>query len=645
MMKQIKRLAFTVLVSLSLLGIQAHSSQAADERFISIIQPDGVKKLMKVNFDQRLSELREMLMGRGADITPDDKISTNMGEISPRDETAFKVRDVITDNALSFKPRGSLSQKPFEAFPSSDPLYLLVKKIYVKDATYSSGVFRRYREGATCSTYPLLPQKGRIQAVLSYEETPIPERVLKKVLPGQDGRTRIQDTTSWPHSIHAHLGMKIHGDTYMGSGVIVGPHHLLTCAHCVYNLDEGAFFEEISVYPALNDKVAPFNKVKATRAYLFKAYQGGDERFDMALLLLEQSIGDYTGWGGLLSAADTDLSQETVHITGYPGDKGGGKQMWSMSHRIKTVKPEVFDYEIDTYGGQSGSPVWINKYGTPLVLGVHTMGKSDVNSGVRLSASKFEKIFEVIRDTYVLGGVDGLDLGSRLVLGSSVVSSSTTFPASTNTPVTVNYTPPRNVPSMGVSPSGCLIAPPSYLQQPMVPLIARGHEAIYQTFLNGALIYTDPQTKNKITLPIRDLSNPLEGTFDLSHCGDTGKYLSISTGYRKGKRPENASKIEIWFAPRFQIEKELNGTAAHFKPIMGNWKQEAHVGMFWTWGGWDSLGDYDYLTTEDMDNLSKIDLYERWKRWGEGAGGGGLALDQWYANARIVQSKTFMFRL
>ena len=47
---------------------------------------------------------------------------------------------------------------------------------------------------------------------------------------------------------------------------------------------------------------------------------------------------------------------------------------------------------------------------------------------------------------------------------------------------------------------------------------------------------------------------------------------------------------------------------------MGNWKQEAPVGMFWTWGGWDGLSDYDYLTSENMDDLSKINLYENGKK-------------------------------
>lgn len=103
----------------------------------------------------------------------------------------------------------------------------------------------------------------------------------------------------------------------------------------------------------------------------------------------------------------------------------------------------------------------------------------------------------------------------------------------------------------------------------------------------------------------------LEGTFDLSLRGNAGQYLSISTGYKKEKKAENARKTQIWFVPRLLIEKELTTTAEHFKSIYGKWTAE--VGIFWTGERDDKLGWYDYLTTKNMDNLSKISLYENWQ--------------------------------
>jgi hypothetical protein len=125
------------------------------------------------------------------------------------------------------------------------------------------------------------------------------------------------------------------------------------------------------------------------------------------------------------------------------------------------------------------------------------------------------------------------------------------------------------------------------------------------------LIYTDPSSKAKKELPIRALANPLEGTFDLSGCGDTGQYLSIATGYRKAQKAENASKVEIWLAPRFLVERGLATTAKHLQPIMGRWDAAAApVGLFWTYGGWGNA-DYEYLVSESLDLLGSEDLWEK----------------------------------
>lgn len=116
----------------------------------------------------------------------------------------------------------------------------------------------------------------------------------------------------------------------------------------------------------------------------------------------------------------------------------------------------------------------------------------------------------------------------------------------------------------------------------------------------------------RIDLPIAALANPLEGTFDLSMCGDVGKYLRISTGYRKRKIAENAGKLEIWFAPRFLIEKELKTTAAHFNEVFGCWCASVPVGIFWTWGGWNDLSYFDYLTRQSLGDLGSSALYIKW---------------------------------
>ena len=156
----------------------------------------------------------------------------------------------------------------------------------------------------------------------------------------------------------------------------------------------------------------------------------------------------------------------------------------------------------------------------------------------------------------------------------------------------------------------------------VIPDIARGYEEIYERFLKGVLIYRPQEGSNvgKIEMPIAGLANPLEGTFDLSSCGDTGQYLSIATGYRKVQTPANANKVEIWFTPRFLVDKEMPQLAQnhHMRAISGNWDAaRAPIGIFWTWGGWNSnshMSYADYLVSESTDNLASENLLKKYEK-------------------------------
>jgi len=158
----------------------------------------------------------------------------------------------------------------------------------------------------------------------------------------------------------------------------------------------------------------------------------------------------------------------------------------------------------------------------------------------------------------------------------------------------------------------------------IIPSLARGYEEIYLRFLKGVLVYKPKKgsDEGRIDIPIAALSNPLEDTFDLSRCTDkaygvhVSQYLSISTGYRKKKKEENAEKVEIWISPRFLIGKELKTTAKHFEGIFSKWSESAAVGIFWNYGKEDDLTRYDYLTEGTMDTFGQHNLLEKWRASG-----------------------------
>jgi V8-like Glu-specific endopeptidase len=226
------------------------------------------------------------------------------------------------------------------------------------------------------------------------------ERILIKNSPAKDARTKVENTRDPLYSFHAQITAKFRNKIYGGSGALVGPHHLLTCAHNVYKNKKKMWATDITVYPALNGKQEPFGEVKVTKIYTFTQYtQNKDSSYDLALLILEKSVGKYTGWAGLLAAPDNTLFQQEINLYGYPGDKNF-TEMWGMKHKIKQIHPEQFEYLIDTYGGQSGSPIWIDQFGLPLIVGVHTAGGIDSNFGVRISKEKFIVLVAKIEETY-----------------------------------------------------------------------------------------------------------------------------------------------------------------------------------------------------------------------------------------------------
>src|SRR3989338_5401214 len=154
-----------------------------------------------------------------------------------------------------------------------------------------------------------------------------------------------------------------------------------------------------------------------------------------------------------------------------------------------------------------------------------------------------------------------------------------------------------------------------------IPKIARGYESIYERFLKGVLVYrpTEGSDEGMVVMRIADLANPLESTFDLSKCGDRGQYLSIATGYRKVQTPANANKVEIWFTPRFLVDREMSHLAPnhHMRAIIGSWDAaRAPIGIFWTWGGWDAsdqLAYCDYLTAESMEDFGSGNLFKKYQ--------------------------------
>ena len=222
----------------------------------------------------------------------------------------------------------------------------------------------------------------------------------------EDGRRQVERAHQWPYSAHCHLDLYFSGlneKLYAASGVMIGPRHVLTCAHNVHCIRERApWTVKVNCYPALNNEYSNFGQISVIRIYVSPAWiaQEPDENHDLALLVLDKPIGDQTGYYGLAVLNDATLPQHPIEVTGYPGDKGCGK-MYTMEGVPTEITPTRITYRIDTSPGQSGGAVWTSLDGQPYVVGIHTRGHIMGNSGVRLSLQQLSWLHENMNHTKV----------------------------------------------------------------------------------------------------------------------------------------------------------------------------------------------------------------------------------------------------
>lgn len=222
---------------------------------------------------------------------------------------------------------------------------------------------------------------------------------------GTDERQRIVDTELYPWRMISAL--RIRGaegtSTLIGTGWFVGPKTLLTAGHCVHHQRFlNGWANTIEVSPGRNGDETPYGTVTANRfSSLSRWVSDADPDYDIGCIHLDEPLGNQTGWFATESWEADALEGTMLNIAGYPADRGNGREMYFHANRVTGVTDRRVFYDIDTFGGQSGAPVWIYRTAdTPRVgVAIHAYGTGGTPSGLGFRSNSAPRLIPSVMAT------------------------------------------------------------------------------------------------------------------------------------------------------------------------------------------------------------------------------------------------------
>lgn len=218
---------------------------------------------------------------------------------------------------------------------------------------------------------------------------------------GPDGRTRVTGTTTFPWRAVAHLVVYWRNGTSGGcTGWFIGPRTVATAGHCVYNSSRGGWASSIRAYPGRNGSSTPYGYGVSHRLFSVSGWTvSGNHEYDYGAIQLSSTLGNTVGWFGYRWQSSNTFSG-AYRVTGYPGDKAYGT-MWTMQDNpgIRGVTTRKLFHAIDTYGGQSGAPVYHYYSSTcsTCSVAIHAYGTGinpypQYNSGTRITQGVYNNL-------------------------------------------------------------------------------------------------------------------------------------------------------------------------------------------------------------------------------------------------------------
>ncbi len=197
----------------------------------------------------------------------------------------------------------------------------------------------------------------------------------------------ITDTNVDPYKYICHQSIhrdRLLGDRYFQStGFLIARNVVLTAAHNLYSVT-GSRVDKITIHPGRYKDTYSYDSVTISGLTNCKnttrvnpRFKFGKVSYDFAIIIIPENLLVNKNWPSA-SSFELDPSYvlnngEKINVAGFPASGGyDGSIMTYQNQEAEAVNQTTIPHNLDTQTGNSGSPIWVEKNGKKIVVGVHT---------------------------------------------------------------------------------------------------------------------------------------------------------------------------------------------------------------------------------------------------------------------------------